>query len=980
MRWLFLLLLASSIAAVPIDVSQVTVTPHWNELYGIVSVRPTPVGIFVVLRQGQVRVFLDWQSSTSSLVIDVSHQAYNWWDHAATAFELHPDYPQQPYGYLRIAKQTGWGDNCQRTDTDARLYCDTSSVLLRITLNNELQAIDTFVLLDDMCNSSPSHDGGELRFVGSDLLWTTGDAAQFDGLDAGTPFDACYNHSAGPLQGVYRAQRNDFVQGKVYLIPSNLLLVNRQLSIHELTLVAKGLRNPFRATVDPLTQHVYLGDVGQSAWEEINELDLSNTEIVNFGWPCFEGLYPHVAYTNLGRDICQSLEFARPVHAYRWPTIDPNHPNLCQTGDASISGLTVYTGTAFSENAVFAVDGARGCVWFFARSIDGNVDWSQAHTFIHNGGYYTDIVQGDDNDLYLAEYSEHRVVRVAAVQTSNPPPVAHLQATSSTTGTAPLTVDWDASQSLDNDAIVRYEWDFGNGQRQTTVSPVTSHTYTTKGIYVASVRAVDAAEQGTMSDTVTVVVDPDYQVTMSPPSGEWCVTDILQYALEMQEDGTTEVDWKVETLHCVSVPDGPPDCHSHTMGFVEGSGRTSGSFLPVPHPLPSSIRLTLTLRDESFPAPIVQEFETMAMGFDWNFTSVVTLDVNGKPCNNCTMQVMCNNHVPVQAPLRAFVGDGDEGVAYVFESWNVIDYFRGRQFVSELTTPYIKRPAQGSADLVAIYNQVTELEGYYASPVGCFEDDYLGVRFFADSQTVFTNTNTPERCALFCHTQGHVYAGVEFGVECFCGTSLGEKPRVDDFRCNMPCSGDATQTCGAGNIIQVYAIVQGTGTPTRYPIMSPTGMPSLSPVTNSPTVVPTFLPTSSSPTLGPSSRATSSPTFSPSFVPTSSPTSRPTAKESSLPSSSKTVNPTQRVLMPREVPTESPSISPVTEAPSQEEETNSPTLEGTIGETSYPTPYYGDFEFFTHWPSPAINGVRSTAPRRSGVLVMCVISMFMFLT
>src|SRR5262249_4239570 len=47
---------------------------------------------------------------------------------------------------------------------------------------------------------------------------------------------------------------------------------------------ARGLRNPFRFTIHPVTGDVYIGDVGWNTWEEIN-----TGKGANFGWPCYEG-------------------------------------------------------------------------------------------------------------------------------------------------------------------------------------------------------------------------------------------------------------------------------------------------------------------------------------------------------------------------------------------------------------------------------------------------------------------------------------------------------------------------------------------------------------------------------------------------------------------------------------------------------------------------------------------------------------------
>ncbi|KAK2017628.1 WSC domain-containing protein [Colletotrichum eremochloae] len=60
-------------------------------------------------------------------------------------------------------------------------------------------------------------------------------------------------------------------------------------------------------------------------------------------------------------------------------------------------------------------------------------------------------------------------------------------------------------------------------------------------------------------------------------------------------------------------------------------------------------------------------------------------------------------------------------------------------------------------------------------------------------------------CTTACASQGYEYAGVEFGRECFCGSSIqnGAKPIAADS-CNMPCTGDKTQYCGGAGAINMY--------------------------------------------------------------------------------------------------------------------------------------------------------------------------------
>ncbi|EJT99506.1 WSC-domain-containing protein [Dacryopinax primogenitus] len=78
-----------------------------------------------------------------------------------------------------------------------------------------------------------------------------------------------------------------------------------------------------------------------------------------------------------------------------------------------------------------------------------------------------------------------------------------------------------------------------------------------------------------------------------------------------------------------------------------------------------------------------------------------------------------------------------------------------------------------------------------------------------------------ESCETFCAQGGYVYAGVEYGDECYCGNELdnGAGGQAADSDCNMPCSGNSGETCGGSYRLNLYS---RTGTPT-----SPTGWTNL---------------------------------------------------------------------------------------------------------------------------------------------------------
>ncbi|KAG2165383.1 hypothetical protein JADG_005122 [Aureobasidium aubasidani] len=71
------------------------------------------------------------------------------------------------------------------------------------------------------------------------------------------------------------------------------------------------------------------------------------------------------------------------------------------------------------------------------------------------------------------------------------------------------------------------------------------------------------------------------------------------------------------------------------------------------------------------------------------------------------------------------------------------------------------------------------------------------------SYRILFSDNTPYKCASTCQSLGYKYAGTEYGSECWCANAAPtSSTKATD--CNMACSGDKTQTCGAGNRLSVY--------------------------------------------------------------------------------------------------------------------------------------------------------------------------------
>ena len=211
--------------------------------------------------------------------------------------------------------------------------------LSRLTLSGNV-ATNEQVLIQGWCQQFPSHSIGDLHFGADGALYVSGgegasfgavDYGQFGGTLSGTPTPA--NPCGDPPGavgtaltaptgegGALRSQslrRNPgepaLLNGAILRVdpatgaalPSNPLASSTDPNARRI--VAYGMRNPFRFTIRPGTNDLWIGDVGWNDWEEINRDSDPTTNVSNFGWPCYEGVNPQPGYQSIGLNICNAL-------------------------------------------------------------------------------------------------------------------------------------------------------------------------------------------------------------------------------------------------------------------------------------------------------------------------------------------------------------------------------------------------------------------------------------------------------------------------------------------------------------------------------------------------------------------------------------------------------------------------------------------------------------------------------------------------
>ena len=160
---------------------------------------------------------------------------------------------------------------------------------------------------------------------------------------------------------------------------------------------AVGMRNPWRFSFDRLTGDLWIGDVGQGEWEEIDFQPAGSPGGENYGWRCYEG------------DQSFNTSGCGPIGNYTFPIFDYSHS---QSGGCSVTGGVVYRGCRYPNlygHYVFA-DYCNGQFWSIAP--DGASGWDVFTLSSFNSLQYTAFGEDYQGELFVTGHSQGRIYRV----------------------------------------------------------------------------------------------------------------------------------------------------------------------------------------------------------------------------------------------------------------------------------------------------------------------------------------------------------------------------------------------------------------------------------------------------------------------------------------------------------------------------------------------------------------------------------------
>jgi glucose/arabinose dehydrogenase len=300
--------------------------------------------LFVIEKYGAIRVVKDGQLLDQPFlnIDDRVNDERNEMGLLGLAF--HPNYEQNGYFYVNY---TGEGGHTR---------------ISRFQASNDIADPNSERVLMVIDQPYPNHNGGAVIFGPDGHLYL----GLGDGGSGGDPHKNGQNTST--LLG--KVLRVDVNNGDPYSIPADNPFGNE--------VWAYGLRNPWRMSFDRATGDLWIGDVGQNQYEEINYLPAGSPGGANFGWNVMEGTHGYDGF---------------PQSDLLLPAVEYSHDFGC-----SVTGGYVYRGSMPEWNGIYIYgDYCSGTVWGLTLL---NGQW-QSQVLFETDLRITSFGEDEAGELYL---------------------------------------------------------------------------------------------------------------------------------------------------------------------------------------------------------------------------------------------------------------------------------------------------------------------------------------------------------------------------------------------------------------------------------------------------------------------------------------------------------------------------------------------------------------------------------------------------
>ncbi|MGP4014806.1 PQQ-dependent sugar dehydrogenase [Saccharopolyspora sp. 5N708] len=566
-------------------------------------------------------VFLTTPEATTTLAADIP--VYNHDEDGLQGIAIDPDFTNNRWVYLYYAPplDTPEGDAPETGTAEDFAPFDGYNVLSRFQLadNGTLDlATQQEILRVPTQRGMCCHAGGEIDFdAQGNLLLSTGDDTNPFASDGFTPIDE--RPDRNPAFDAQRSAGNtNDLRGKVlrihvepdgsYTIPDgNLFPPGTEKTRPEI--YAMGFRNPFRFAVDKQTGWVHLGEYGPDAGAADPSRGPGGTVEYNlikapgnYGWPyCIGDNQPFVDYDFGTGQSGQPFDCAAPRNESphntglvdlppvqpAWLAYDDDSVPELGSGPESPMGGPVYhfdpnsdSPVKFPEHydgKVLNYEWDRGWIKEFELAEDGQL--AAIRPFFESMELIRpmNLEFGPDGALYVLDYGSsyfggaddsalYRIEHSPGAKT----PRVQLNADVTSSGQAPLTVNFDPAGTTDPDGgELSYAWDFtSDGTVDSTTAGPVSFTYTERGAYTARLAVTDPTGKTGYASVQIVVgnTPPEVRVELPPTGGAFAFGEQVPFRISVTDAEDGQIDCsRVEVSYALG-----HDSHAHPLSEESG--------------------------------------------------------------------------------------------------------------------------------------------------------------------------------------------------------------------------------------------------------------------------------------------------------------------------------------------------------------------------------------------------------------------------
>ncbi len=337
--------------------------------------------LFITLQGGQIVIF-DGTELLPEPFLDITTLVSCCGERGLLSVAFHPIYASNGFFYINYTDNSG------------------NTVIARYTVSADPNVADPDSAAVLLTISQPfgNHNGGQLQFGPDGYLYI----GMGDGGSAGDPQNNAQNLNT--LLG--KMLRIDVDSGFPYAIPPDNPFVGVIDALDEIW--ALGLRNPWRFSFDRLTGDLFIGDVGQNSWEEVDFQPATSSGGENYGWRLMEGNHCFNPPVD-----CDDGTLALPILEY-------DHSLGC-----SITGGYLYRGTQspqFQGTYLYA-DYCSGRIW--GAKADASGGWI-TNELLDTDFLITTFGEDEAGEIYFAHYAPangaiYRIVTLPVVSISLSP-------------------------------------------------------------------------------------------------------------------------------------------------------------------------------------------------------------------------------------------------------------------------------------------------------------------------------------------------------------------------------------------------------------------------------------------------------------------------------------------------------------------------------------------------------------------------------